>query len=85
MQVPCISNLNNKEMIIKDSLVPLKDDTRSLSNTYRGLHGKMNKRCEKLKTFMVRILKLAFEFGKQAAKFLSTSHHINPSSVSNMY
>ena len=85
MQVPCISNLNNKEMIIKDSLVPLKEDTRSLSNTYRGLRGKMNKRCEKLKTCMVRILKLAFEFGKQAAKFLSTSHNINPSSLRNMY
>ena len=61
-------------MIIKDSLVSLKGDTSSLSNTYRGLHGKTNK---KLKTFMAHILKPAFEFGKQAAKFLSTSHHIN--------
>ena len=69
-------------MIIKDSLVSLKEDTSSLSNTYRGLHGEMNK---KLKTFMAHILRLAFEFGKQAAKFLSTSHHINPSSVRNMY
>ena len=69
-------------MITKDSLVPLKEDTSSQSNTYSGLGGKTNK---KLKTFMAHILKRAFEFCKQAAKFLSTSHHINPSSVRNMY
>ena len=61
VQIPCISNLNNKEMITKDSLVPLKEDTSSLSNTYRGLGGKTNK---KLKTFMAHILKRAFEFCK---------------------
>ena len=36
VRVPCISKLNNEEIIIKDSSAPLKQDTSGLSNIYTG-------------------------------------------------
>lgn len=38
VRVPCISKLNNEEIIIKDSSAPLKQDTSGLSNIYTGRH-----------------------------------------------
>ena len=55
MRVPCISNLNNKEMIIKDSLVRLKQEKSGLPNTDTG-------GCEARQTIGVRNRKLKTSF-----------------------
>lgn len=72
-------------MIIKDSLAPLKQDKRCVSNIYTG--GCAARQTIGLKKKMENLHGAHFkiECGWQAAKFLETGHHISLSCVRNMH